>query len=91
MAIDLTKTLRKALAELQVERDRISDQIAAIRTVLAAGGTRRQRGETRSGTRRKRPRKRMSAAARKAVSRRMKEYWAKRRAGAAKGKGEGGK
>jgi len=33
-------------------------------------------------------RKPMSAAARKAVSRRMKAYWKKRRMEAAKGKGE---
>lgn len=91
MAMDLTKTLRKALAELQLERDRISDQIAAIKKVLTAGGTRRPRGKSQSGTRRTRPRKAMSAAARKALSRRMKEYWAKRRAEAAKGKGAAGK
>jgi 16S rRNA G1207 methylase RsmC len=91
MPTDLTKTLRKALAEFQAERDAISAQIAAIKKVLAAGGTRRPRGKSQSGTRRTRGRKAMSAAARKAVSRRMKAYWAKRRSKTAKGKDEGGK
>lgn len=91
MPIDLTKTLRKALAQLQVERNAISGQIAAIKKVLAAGGTRRQPGKSRSRSRRTRARKTMSAAARKAVSRRMKAYWAKRRSQTAKGKVEGGK
>ena len=91
MTINVTKTLRKALVELQAERERISGQITAIQKVLAAGGSRRRpavRGQAASGG--KRAQKTMSAAARKAMSRRMKAYWAKRRA-EAKGKGNGGK
>jgi hypothetical protein len=87
MAINLTKTLRKALVQLQSEKQKIDQQIAAIQSVLAVGGTRRPPQGSRSSARGKRPRKAMSAAARKAVSRRMKEYWAKRKVGAAKGKG----
>lgn len=74
MAIHVTKTLRKALVELQAERERISGQIEAIQNVLAAGRSRRRpaaRGQVAS--RGKRARKSVSAAARKAVSRRMKE------------------
>lgn len=91
MAIDLTKTLRKALGELQAEREKISRQIDAIQKVLATGGRRPQRAKGRLGTQGKRRRKPMTATARKAVSRRMKEYWAKRKAQAAKGKGEAGR
>lgn len=87
MAIDVTKTLRKALAELQTEREKISQQIAAIQKVLAAGGSRRRPAARRQvASRGKRARNSMNAAARKAVSRRMKAYWAKRRAASAKGK-----
>jgi hypothetical protein len=91
MAIDIMKTLRKALVELQAERERISLQITAIQQVLVAGrsGSRRRPAlKTQATIRGKGARKAMSAAARKAVSRRMKAYWAKRRAGALKGKGK---
>lgn len=91
MAIDLGKTLRKALVVLQADRDGISRQIAAIETVLAAGGTPRQRRRGRSKSRQKSGRKPMSAAARKAVSQRMKKYWAERRAEATKEKSKTGK
>jgi len=92
MAIDVTKTLQKALVELQAERERISGQIAAIQTVLGAGGLRSRRPAAKgSASRGKRARKSMRAAARKAVSRRMKAYWAKRKAEATKGKGQGSK
>jgi hypothetical protein len=69
MAIDVTKTLRAALTTLQAEQDHIEKQIAAIRGLV--GGN--HRGPLRA-------RRAMSPAARRAVSRRMKAYWAKRRA-----------
>ena len=37
MPTDLTKTLRKALAELQAKRKQIDRQIAAIEAALASG------------------------------------------------------
>jgi hypothetical protein len=87
MPRDVTMTFRRALAELQSERQRIDRQIDAIQTVLGAGG---RRGPGRGGGRpagmRRRGRRRMSTAARKAVSQRMKAYWAKRRAASARGK-----
>ena len=89
MPINVTTTLRKALAELQTERDRVDGQITAIRRVLDAGGgpgrrrARRTRGPAAASA--KRARKPMSAAARAAVARRVKAYWAKRKA-AKKGK-----
>jgi hypothetical protein len=87
MATDITKTLGKALKQLQGERKRIDRQIAAIEGALAGVAGRGGRVGRPSG-RRKRGRKPMSAAARKAVGRRMKAYWKRRRAGAAKGKTE---
>ena len=69
MAIDVTKTLRAALTTLEAEGQRIAKQIAAIRGLVGGNhGVRRGR------------RRRMSSASRAAVSRRMKAYWAKRRA-----------
>ncbi len=91
MAIDITKTLRKALVELQAEQRKISGQIAAIEKVLAADSRGRQRRRGRVQRPGKVAGKRMSAAARKAVSRRMKASWAKRKAEAAKGRGQDGK
>jgi hypothetical protein len=91
MAINVTKTLRKALVELQAEQEKISAQIKAIQNVLAAGGSRRGSAKGSLAGRGKRARKSMSEAERKAVSRRMKAYWAKRKAKAAKGRGQGGK
>ena len=79
MAIDVTTTLRRALNHLQAEKARVDRQIAAIQSVLTSGSTpgRRKRGRPAG---RKSERKRMSPATRRAVSRRMKAYWAKRRA-----------
>lgn len=77
MPVDVTGTLRKALSELQSERQRIDRQITAIHTVL--GGAVHGRVSMSIGRRRRR--RRMSAAARRAVSQRMKAYWAARKAG----------
>lgn len=79
MSINLSVTLRKAVRGLESEREKIDRQIAAIRSVLGAG----LQGH-RPGLAAGRIRKPMSAAARRAVSLRMKAYWAKQRA--AKGK-----
>jgi hypothetical protein len=78
MPDEITSTLRKALARLQTERERIDRQITAIQSVIGSAD-----GRAASAGRR-RP---MSAAARRAVSRRMKKYWADRRSarGGAKG------
>jgi hypothetical protein len=92
MVTDVTKTLRKALAELQAGRKRIDQQISAIENALSSvGRSARRRGGGRPAGRRKLGRKPMSAAARKAVGRRMKAYWAKRRADAPKAKEKAGK
>ena len=84
MPVDVTTTLRKVLKQLQTEQARIEQQIATIQAVLT-GRPAGRRPATRPTAPPKPPRKhrkqRMSAAARKAVSQRMKAYWAKRKAG----------
>jgi hypothetical protein len=78
MAMDISKTLRRSLAELRSERTRLDQQISAIETALGALGGRGGRRRAASGTpRQRRP---MNPAARKALSQRMRAYWAKRRA-----------
>ena len=88
MAIDVDSTLRTALETLRGEKTRIERRIAAIEAALdgAAGGEPQAPQAVRVAEEaRGRPRKRMSPAARKAVSARMKAYWKTRQA-AAKGR-----
>jgi hypothetical protein len=74
MADDVRRTLHQALAKLNSDKTRIDRQVSAIETALGVFDGRRPA----SGPPRRRHR--MSAAARKAVGKRMKAYWAKRRA-----------
>jgi hypothetical protein len=75
MPVNVTATLKKALAQLEAERSRIDHQLRSIHTVLGQSGSTQRTG--------RRP---MSPAQRKAVGLRMKAYWAKRRAGKAAGR-----
>lgn len=75
--MNVNATLQKALSQLEAERRQIDKQIAAIRDVLGSSqrGKRKKaaaRGARRSG-------RRMTAVQKKAVSQRMKKYWAGRR------------
>jgi hypothetical protein len=82
MADQISSTLRKALGKLTAQKAHLDRQISAIEAALGAlGGSQRANGA--------RSRKGMSTAARKAIGKRMKAYWAKRRAEAAKGKPKG--
>ena len=85
MPVDVTNTLKDALAKLIAEKRRIERQAAAIQEALRAvnGADDGQRSlSARVVTRgAKRSRRRMSPAERKAVARRMKAYWAKLKAG----------
>jgi uncharacterized membrane protein len=83
----VTAPLRKALRQLEAEKQRIDREIAAVRAALKALGDtgRGAPASARAGARQRR----MSVAARRAVSQRMKAYWAKRRAASAKGKARG--
>ena len=85
MANDITVTLRQALGKLSSQRQRLDQQISAIEGALGALGRSSQGRGARSG------RRTMSPAARRAVGRRMKAYWAKRKAEAAKGRGKASK
>ncbi len=77
MPINVTATLRRALQSLQHERDRIDGQIRAVQTALGISTN------SHTGSNSHRPtssrRRRMSPAARRALSKRMKAYWAARR------------
>jgi hypothetical protein len=81
MANDVTGTLRKALGQLSAQKQKIDQQIAAIETALGALGRRSSAAVGNRGGRRP-----MSPAARRKVGRRMKAYWAKRKADAARNK-----
>jgi len=74
MAVNVATTLRKAVTQLKKERGRIDQQIAALEGVLAGPGRPAQAKKSRPGKRRT-----MTAAQKKAVSARMKKYWAARR------------
>src|SRR5215468_8992485 len=78
MPVDINSTLKNALQQLNVERARIDRQIAALaRALQETEHLGPAMGRIRPGPVR---RKGMSVAARKAVSARMKAYWAQRRA-----------
>ena len=85
---DIAATLRRALKQLRSDRTWIDRQIAVVETALA--GLRGSIGRGASAAKKvaaktvTRPRRKMSAAQKKAISRRMKEYWAQRRKAAAK-------
>ena len=81
MPTNVTAALKTALRQLESERQRLDRQISTLRSVLSGG---RETGSTRVALRRRGRRRSMSAAARAAVSRRMKAYWAKRRRGTAR-------
>ncbi len=100
MVTKIGTTLRQAVADLEKEKARIDKQIVALRNAVAVvdvvgGRGRRKVGPVRpaGAVKRGRPkaRKPMRAAQRKAVSQRMKAYWAKRRAKAARAREKAGK
>ena len=77
MPANVDQALRRALAALIAERSRLNQHIAAIEAALSSN-SRPTVGAALSG--RRGGHRRMSAQERRAVSRRMKAYWAKRRA-----------
>ena len=84
MSVNVMPTLRKAVRELEAEKARIDRQLTAIRGLLGSLDNAKSRAAGVTRQIRTRQRRRMSAAARRAVSHRMKTYWAKRKAAAAK-------
>ena len=86
MPFDLNATIRQALGKLETEKSRIERQITALKQALRAGlGIGSYAADTQARATDHRG-KRMSSSARKAVSIRMKAYWAKRKAARSKGK-----
>ena len=77
---DVSKMLKNALTQLQKEKSQIDRQISALESALGAvGGSVRWRvGAVKKAGKKRRT---MSAAARKAVSTRMKKFWAEKRKG----------
>ena len=76
MALDVRSSLNSALKALHADRARIEKQIDAVSSALTAlGGAAGRVAKTSV----RRGRRKMSAAQKKAVSVRMRAYWAKRR------------
>jgi hypothetical protein len=71
MPTDVTAILKAALRQLESERDRVDRQMGALKAALDGADAPRKSS---------RPRGPLSEAARRAISRRMKAYWAKRKA-----------
>jgi hypothetical protein len=86
MRVSLRGTLREALGSLEAEKARIERQITGLKQALRAGIGAAGDAAVGDGSATGRRGRRMSAAARKAVSARMKAYWAKRRGARPKGK-----
>lgn len=76
MSVPVTAALRRELAKALAERERWGRRVEAIRVALAA-----LTGQPGSAPGKRRP---MDSDERRAVSKRMKAYWAKRRASARK-------
>jgi len=79
MADEVASTLRKALGKLNSQRAHLDRQISALEAAIGLLGRQPQTNGPRG-------RRGMSAAQRRAVGKRMKAYWAKRRQAAAKAK-----
>jgi hypothetical protein len=75
MADSVRSSLKRALGQLLGERTRLERQISAVTAALGEVGARVARRQSHAVRRR-----RMSASQKRAVSKRMKAYWAKRRA-----------
>ncbi len=86
MPVNVMVTLRRALRQLEAQRARIDSQIAAIRSVLGAVNVSKGRSGGSTSPVSARRRRRMSSVARRALSQRMKAYWAKQRKGRSKAK-----
>jgi hypothetical protein len=81
MRIDLTGMLRNTIGKLETEKKRIERQVNILKQALSLSGSLNGVGTDMSQNPARRRRKRMSPKARRAVSARMKAYWAKRRGG----------
>ena len=90
MPVDVTSNLREALAKLVAEKRRIERQVAVVQSAIRSVSdvnVNHRAGLPVATRGTKGRRRRMSPAARKAVSARMKAYWAKRKGRTSRGKG----
>jgi hypothetical protein len=81
MDVGIRKPLEKVLSRLALERQRIEGQIAAVEKALSLHNGDAPVAPATDKKPPRRSRTGMSTTARRAVSRRMKAYWAKRKAG----------
>jgi hypothetical protein len=77
MADRIRSSLTKVLKQLHLERARIERQVSALSAAIGQLGGSKKKASRKAGQRRRRA---MSAVQKRAVSKRMKAYWAKRRA-----------
>ena len=82
MAANVRASVRRALKQLQTQRSRIDREISALEAALAAlqGVSGRAPAKKASEKKSQRARRKMSAKARKAASKRMKAFWANKKA-----------
>lgn len=76
--IDVDARVRELLRTLETQRSKLTQQIVALRGVLNVDGGSTSSTPTEQPARRQR-RRQLSAEQRKALSERLKAYWAKRR------------
>jgi hypothetical protein len=77
MPVDIRASIQSALKQLNTDRSRLDSQISALTAALASLGV--KGGNPSSAKRATRRRPKMTPAQRKAVSARMKKYWARRK------------
>lgn len=84
--LDITRLRQLARVGAEVTLNRLRAEIAAIERTFPelSSPTRRRQVAQRTATQTRATARKMSAAARKAVSERMKRYWAERRKASAK-------
>ncbi len=82
MPTPITAQVHQVLRQLEADRKRLDEQIAALQHVVTLfdGKAAEDKTKVAAPTRPRTRRRRMSTQARRAVSARMKAYWAKRRA-----------
>ncbi len=83
MPTTVDRILQNALAQLKAERDKLDRRIGAIESALSDGKVDRP---VSAQPKRPQGRRRVSEATRRAIARKLKAYWAKRRAGMGKGR-----
>jgi capsid protein len=85
MPTSVDRILQNALAQLKAERDKLDRRIGAIENALSDNKASRP---VSAQPKRPQGRRQVSEATRKAIARKLKAYWAKRKAGTRKGRGK---